>query len=291
MGIERILAATDFSPPSERAVQRASRLARLTGAQLRIVHVAPERGALERWLGPADAGEADMLRGAGVALSDVCAAVEAAHGVRPSSGLVVGKAARSIDEAADSFDADVVVVGARGENESQFREPSLGGTAVKLLKRARLPLLLVRRPADEDYRRVLIAVGAGESARRVVAGAKWIAERAQCCLLRAYEVPFAARLRGDVAQAAVEAYASEQQKAEEAALASLAADAGFEHPPRSVVVRGAAAGVVLSELHVLDPDLVVVGKHERDHRDALVELGGVALAVASAAHCDVLQVP
>jgi nucleotide-binding universal stress UspA family protein len=291
MAIERILAATDFSPAAARAVQRAARLARDNGAQLRIVHAAPDRGFLARLLDRHDAGESQIMRGAERALAGVCRGVETEYGVRPSSGVVLGRASRALEDAAAGFDADLLVIGARGENESAFREPSLGGTALKILKTTR-PLLLVRKPADDDYRKAVVAVGSAKTSQRILAGARPLVGRIQCCLVHAFEAPFVERLRDDVSVAAMEAYVFEQRNEQERALAALAAAAGFDPPPTTVVVRGDAAGALLSELHVLAPDIVVVGKHDwREHRESVTEYGSVALRVAFGAHCDVLQIP
>jgi nucleotide-binding universal stress UspA family protein len=139
----------------------------------------------------------------------------------------------------------------------------------------------------------MIAVAGGETARRVLAGARQLAESAECHVLHSFDAPFAARLESvGVSAAAIDAYAFEQRDAEQKALDRLIAEAGFDGKLRPRVVRGDAVASAFREIEALDPDLVVVGKHdERARGDSSSELGSVALRLTFGASCDVLQIP
>src|SRR5688572_7913015 len=130
MTLAKILVATDFSGPAQRAVQRAAHLARQTNAELQILHVLPEEDVLHRVFHSPGIAHADMLKSARRALQATCREITRTMDIEPVWEVLTGAAAHTIGKAVKKFSADLLVVGACGENEPSLREPCLGGTAL-----------------------------------------------------------------------------------------------------------------------------------------------------------------
>jgi nucleotide-binding universal stress UspA family protein len=110
----RLLAATDLSGPSLRAVERAARLAAEHGARLAVVHAlgASPLGALRDWLGAqADDASRRLERHRRDALEALADATARHHGVRPELLVLDGHPARAVHEAARTYGADLIVIG------------------------------------------------------------------------------------------------------------------------------------------------------------------------------------
>ena len=137
-----IVIGIDGSPGAEAAIQKLIELARGTGATVHLVCAYPGRSTLEL-LGMTC--KHDPVHRRGVAY-DVLARDEHRF---DDAGLAVEKHAREGDPAhtildvAAEHDADLIVVGAQGNNTGPRRFP-LGSVASKLAHHAPTSLLIVR---------------------------------------------------------------------------------------------------------------------------------------------------
>ena len=148
----RILVPIDGSPASLRGLDEAIRLAELTGAFLRLVHVVDELKyvtGFERFAGGPDlillmeeAGEQILQQGR----------ERAEHaGIRTETLLFTSVSGRLCDfviEQAKAWNADLIVMGAHGRRGAG-RVP-LGGGAEEILRLATVPVLLVRSPSGDE---------------------------------------------------------------------------------------------------------------------------------------------
>ncbi|WPG40936.1 universal stress protein [Variovorax sp. EBFNA2] len=148
----RILVPIDGSPVSLRGLEEAIRLAELTGAVLRLVHVVDELKyvtGFERLAGGPDlvllmeeAGEQILQQGR----------ERAEHaGIQTETLLFTSVSGRLCDlvaEQARAWNADLIVMGAHGRRGGG-RVP-LGSGADEILRLATVPVLLVRSPSDDD---------------------------------------------------------------------------------------------------------------------------------------------
>jgi universal stress protein A len=149
IAIKRILAPTDFSPASKKALKYAVRFARDYGSELTVLHVAetaispsleevPEASAFSK-AEMADA-EANLrtlvksVRDAGV------------PGVR--SAIRMGLAAHEIVEVAKELDADLIVIATRGY--TGWERLVIGSTAARVARAAPCPVLVVREK-EHDF--------------------------------------------------------------------------------------------------------------------------------------------
>lgn len=149
VGIKKILAPTDFSPASEKALKYALRFAHDFGSELTLLHVlepavSPACGGLptvpafseaETW----DAEESlrtlvKSVRGAGVA--------------RVRSTIRTGAPTHEIVEAAKELDVDLIVIATRGY--TGWKHFAIGSTAARVARAAPCPVLVVREK-EHDF--------------------------------------------------------------------------------------------------------------------------------------------
>lgn len=241
----RVLIATDFSAAGDQALKRAIALASANGASLRVVHVTgletpeSERAALRerlraRWreLAPPD------LADAGIAVP-------------------TGRPVETIQAEAESYEPDLIVLGAHGK--MRLRDAWLGTTAEQILRRATVPVLVVRRPAGAPYRRVLAAVDDTTVAEDVLRLACRVSGATDVFAVHAFHVPFAAFVGGDQVHTDVEA---EHRRAIETLVAEIAPTAGSVNL-HLTLREGDPFGVIAAAVIELTPDLLVLGTHGR----------------------------
>lgn len=292
--MKRILVGTDFSAAATQAVYAAAGWAHRRRAQLRIVHIVPPR----RWLVGPWRSDSSLTRAAHrqarAALRRLADELDPRRELEMSTGLVVGAASVALRRAARDFQPDLLVAGARGEHEAGARGLSLGGTALKLLATSPTPLLLVRRDTAEAPATVLAAVDLGPLSGAVLAwAARCVADDGQILAFHAWEAPFAARLESyGLSRSAVDVYAEEEQRRREQLLASLTAASCGETPVQNLIARGDAIERLFEQLRALEPQLVVIGRHEpRQRRSSAASFGSVCRHTALFAPTDVLVVP
>jgi len=148
---QRILVPVDGSPTSDRGLDEALRLARLTGARLRLVHAVDEL-TFATGMEPAAVYAADLiplLREAGLKVLEGAQARAAAAGIPADTVLHESFAGRLSDfvvEQARTWPAELVVIGTHGRRG--VRRLLLGSDAEQILRTAPVPVLLVRDPSD-----------------------------------------------------------------------------------------------------------------------------------------------
>lgn len=146
---QRILVPVDGSPTARRGLQEAIKLARLTGARLRLMHVVDEL-ALASGLEAATMMTGDMLQllrqGGERLLAKERARAEKA-GVAADSVLADSLAGRICDQVvaqAKAWRADLIVLGTHGRRG--VGRLLLGSDAEMIVRLATVPVLLVRAP-------------------------------------------------------------------------------------------------------------------------------------------------
>lgn len=146
---ERILVPIDGSPTSNRGLQEAIDLARLTHARLRLIHVVDE---LSFALGVDSygfyAGELmDMLRKDGAEILEQSLATVRAAGLEADTVLYdnLDKTVQQrVTAETQNWPADLIVLGTHGRRGVQ--RVVFGSGAESILRTAEVPVLLVRSP-------------------------------------------------------------------------------------------------------------------------------------------------
>jgi nucleotide-binding universal stress UspA family protein len=284
-----VLAVTDFSPHARHAALRAASVARQAGAAACLLHVlaAEPLAQLRQWLGAASVPEAQLLDEARSRL-DALAVEMGRPGQAPvATQLVVGMPIDEILRHADTLDARLLVLGARGTG--YLRRLVLGSTAERLLRRGTRPLLVVRQTPHEPYRRVLVAVDFSPWSAGAVALARQVAPGAGLVLLTVFQVPFEEKLHfAGVDASTIEQYRQSERTATTQRLHALAAAAGLLPSQwQPCVLEGDASVRIVEQEQERDCDLVVLGKHGVSAAVDLL-LGGVTKHVLAEGSADLL---
>lgn len=287
--LKNLLVATDFSSPSRQAADRAARLARTTGAQLRLVHALSggTLAQLQQLLGLGSAVEQILIEQTRQALDTMASELGTAQGMAVESALLQGAVLEEITRQAEEMHADLVVLGSRGVGF--MRHFVLGSTADRLLRKSTHPMLVIKQRPHEPYRRVLVPVDFSAWSAPLIDLARRVAPGAHLVLLNAYEVPFEGKLRfASVGEAAIEKLRMQAHQAAIQQLHALAVDAGLKPADWTLCTPHADASLAIVEQEQeLDCDLIVIGKHGQNMAEDLL-LGSVTKHVLAGSAGDVL---
>lgn len=140
--MERLLVATDGSQPAQDAVQMAASIAERFGAELEIAYVIPPVVIPpESYSAALDAIETERELEARALLDKAANEVRSTvAGVR--TVILRGPVADALVDHADAFDAQLVVVGSRGQGA--IGRVLLGSVSDRLVHTCRRPVLVVR---------------------------------------------------------------------------------------------------------------------------------------------------
>ncbi len=288
--IRTLLAATDLSASARHAAARAAVLAAESGARLVLVHVVDDRliAGLRTLRGAnGETLQERLLDEVAGALAGLASAIEKRYGVAAVVHLSTGSVLQEISGVADRFDADLLVLGARGEGF--VRELLLGSTTERVLRMTTRPLLVVKQMPHESYRRVLIPVDFSDRSAVALDCARAVAPRADHAVLHAYESPFERKLHfaGLDDFEMIELRAAAEREAV-ARINTLVADGGGPGEAiQRIVVHGLPTRCILEQEQEQDCDLIVVGKHGSGMLEELL-LGRVTKQVLALSSADVL---
>ena len=289
--VRTVVVATDLSPASEIAVDQAAMLARRWDADLVLLHVFND-GV---WATITAIYESEVWAGAEPVLvarnrlSQQVREVAARHAVRARGETRTGRAASEIAAFCREQDAQLLVVGEHGED--WIGEAVLGGTAQRVLARADLPVLLVRRAVSAELSCILLATDFSDNATRAAQlSLDWFPDVRQR-LLNACTVAFEGRMRmAGVSLEHIEGYrrdelarAEQRMEAQMQALRSAA-------PVGKRIVQGYPTTVLLREIERSGTALLVIGKHGGTMLDERL-LGSITQNLLYRADCNVLLVP
>lgn len=288
--LSSLLVATDFSASSQRAVDRAARLSIEHGAPLTVLHVVADDTPTAGW-GDASVDAASLEHALGEEAKARLA--ELAERLRQQGCTQVGTVhtfGRVIDDVlieASSMEADLIVMGARGEGG--LRRMLLGTTAERVLRRTVRPVLIARDPAPQPYRRVLVAVDFSAWSGHAVTAARQVAPRATLVLCHTFQVPYQEKLRfAGVSEATVTHYREHTRAEATRQLHALARKAGLDDGAWVSRVEEGLAWQRIVEMRADEAcDLVVLGKHGRTVAEDLL-LGSVTERVIAESDGDVL---
>jgi nucleotide-binding universal stress UspA family protein len=277
--LQSALIATDFSGEASSAMHRAASVAKETSLHGALVHVLP--GSL-----PPDmhVGAASQAQKALALVADEMKR----EGLRFEPRLLSGDISGELARAAAQF--DMVVAGARGEGV--LLDFALGRTSVRLVRESPRPTLIVKRPPEGPYRRVVAAVDFSEPSLAAAACGAQTAPKGGFNLVHAFQVEFESALRlGGAAEDKVQMY---RREAREKAMDAMNKFAGPLALPRErlwpTVVHGYAPKVIVDGAAQAGAQLIVIGKHAAGVVERFF-IGSVALRALEMAQCDVLIVP
>jgi len=274
-----IVLATDLTPRTDRAQDRAVTLARGWRAKLIFVYaVDVDRVPSNDLKEPA----AEIARRRVYRLLQ--AEISNAGDVKPGVVIDEGDAAAVVLKAAQMEGADLIVTGTAGISPLGQLLP--GSTTARLVAQAVAPVLMVKKRGLPPYARVIVATDLSDASAAALERATALFEPSQITLYHAFDMPYRG-LFDD--KAAYEAGARANALDETSAFASrylgtsadgLNIEVGF----------GDAARCIAEYAAQIEADLVLAGTHGRTGLFRVL-LGSVALALMDDVPCDVLIVP
>ena len=280
----KILAATDLSTRSQRALRRAGLLAQGSGAELVIVHVVDDDQLQD--LVEIERREAERI------LAEQIGAIAEERGIQCRSMVVIADPFDGILRTAAALEADLIVMGAH--RKQLLRNIFVGTTVERVIRSGPQPVLMVNNEVEGPYRTVLALVDISEPSANAVRVARTagLTGGAHTTLLHAF-FPLG---KGKMAmaglnQASIDEYTiSERQKATDELAAFLAENdlCVREWPVR--VEEGGAFEVISRVVEETRPDLLVIGTHGRSGL-LKVLLGSVSEEVLRSLDVDILAVP
>ena len=266
----QILVATDLSARSDRAVDRALSLATALGTKPTVCHVvAPES---------ADALDQEKLR-------------EMVRSVLPDPDadidilLPSGSAPETIAKVADELNPLFIVMGVARYNS--VGDYFLGTAVDHVVRRAKVPVLIVKHRPHKPYRRILCAVDFSAHSAKALQTALRLFPQAKVIAIHAYHVPFESWNKADYVREEVAATAL---KDFEAFLMDLPISDKERERLDYRTGYGDVGSVLKNEMDNEEIDLVVFGTHGMGgFRQAT--LGSVASSLVQWVVPDTLVVP
>ena len=160
----KILAATDFSTRSNRALRQAGLLAQVSGASLAVVHVVDDdqpQALLEMERREAN----EILREQMIVMPEL-------QSTRCDPLVVTGSAFSGILDAAKAMGADLIVMGAH--RRQLLRDIFVGTTVERVIRTGPFPVLMVRSVPFTTIATMLAAPWARGIWREIISSARGI---------------------------------------------------------------------------------------------------------------------
>jgi nucleotide-binding universal stress UspA family protein len=281
--LNHILVATDFSTRSDRALRRATMLARAHGTALSLVHVVDSDQ-------PAHLIRAQTTAST-VTLRDVARTITDFDRVPADVVVQVGDVFSGILDAADEVAADLVVLGA---HRRQLRDIFIGTTADRVIAHSRIPILLAAGVPVFPYPRALVALDIGEQSRSIADRVHdlGILRESQVIVIHAFDAPARGMMKRAMSeQEAVAHYVAVEERRASTDLERLVARTPLRTARRKLSpIAGSAARTIMDCAAEEDAALIVMGASEKKGLERFV-LGSVAKDVLQDANRDILLLP
>lgn len=279
-----IVAATDFSTRSHRALRQAGLLARAHRAELHLVHVVDDD--LPDDLVRMEEREAERV------LVEQIGSMPELNEARCHPTVVRGHPFDGILRAAAATGADLIVMGA---HRKQFLRDIFTGTTIeRVIRGGKYPVLMVNNEAQRRYERVLVPVDLSEmSAEAIRVGlSTGLLEEEGATLLHAFSPVARTRLVSAGASAdVIGGYVDGERHRAMEELTSFLVTHGFGTRRWSLRIdEGEPMQTISRAVQEKMPDLLVMGTHSRSGLLRAL-IGSVTEEVLRSLNVDVLVVP
>ncbi|HDZ71988.1 MAG TPA: universal stress protein [Aurantimonas coralicida] len=281
--MKTILVATDFSERSDRALRRATLLAKQSGARLSLVHVVDDDQPMR--IVDSERTVARQL------LREQTATLENVDGVACNARVVLADPFVGIIRAAEEDAPDLLVIGPH--RRQALRDIFVGTTAERTIRSAPCPVLMANAPPVGQYRHVLFATDLSEEFRHVAELFTELdpAPQAYLSVLHVFEAhELRLAMSHTLGREMRKRILAEAQREAEGSLAKIARHLGTRSSEQLVRYNETStANEILAAAKEHLSDLVVVAAR----RTGLVKLllGSVAEEVLRHADRDVLAIP
>ena len=200
-----ILAATDFSTRSHRALRQAGLLARYRNSQLAIVHIVDDDQPQE--LVELEKREAERV------LAEQIRAMPELQAVSCRPMVITGDPFDGILKTAASVVPQLIVMGTH--RRQLLRDIFVGTTVERVVRTGSFPVLMVNNEAQKRYKKILVPVEMSEPSANAlrVAHAGGLISEAHTTLLHAFlAVDRGKMFAGGVNQVGIESYVADERQ-------------------------------------------------------------------------------
>jgi len=279
----RILAATDFSTRSNRALRQAGLLAH--PAQLHVVHVVDDDQAEE--MVRIEKREAERL------LAEQTASMAELQGVQCHAMVITGDAFDGILRAGAQVSADLIVMGSH--RRQLLLDIFVGTTIERVIRTGTFPVLMVNHDAQRSYNNVVAPVDMSEAsanALRVALLTRLIGEGGAATLLHAFLAMAKGRMLVDgINPGSIDDYVVDERRTAMDELASFLVANDLDRPQWSFrLEEGGPMEVISRTVAEIHPDLLVMGTHGRSGLLKTL-IGSVTEEALRSLNVDILAVP
>lgn len=262
MKTRSLLAATDFSPAADLAIERAALLAQHHASTLHLLHVVPPI-SLEMFGKAFDrhplAMEERIHDASRTRLLEMARAVERRYAITVLSRVEIGDVSERIEEYVRAHDIDLAVLGRR--TGQLGRDFFLGTTSLKYLHLMTRPTLIVQSPASTQYESGLIALDFSDVSKPAIEAAQQVAPHATLYAMHVYDVEFEGRMRyAGVEDDVVRQYRNAAEAEAAHRMESTLRSVDQSRPVLPIVRNGPPVKLLLDEADTLQAGLMVVGK-------------------------------
>ncbi|QQM32849.1 universal stress protein (plasmid) [Martelella lutilitoris] len=282
--MKTIMVATDFSERSDRALRRATLLARQFESAILLVHVVDDDQP--RRIVDAERDEATtLLRQMAATLSDV-------DGVTTETRVILASPFVGIAQAVKDVTPDLLVIGPH--RRQVLRDVFVGTTAERTIRSVDCPVLIVNATPVGHYRHVLQTTDLSDSSRDALLRFQelGLADQSRTSLLHIFDAP-ALRLvfSHSIPKDDQKHYLEEEQRDASLNLVRFLSSAGLGHPRQIVRYEATPAPhEILKAAGEEQADLIVMSTHGRSGLAKML-IGSVTEQVLRTAQIDVLAIP
>ncbi|MBW8445301.1 MAG: universal stress protein [Arenimonas sp.] len=282
--MKHIMVATDFSERSDRALRRATLLARQTGASITLVTAVDEDKP--RRLVDEEKREAEAL------LREMSATVRNVDGVPCEARVVLAEPSQAIVQTASESRPDLLVIGPH--RRQLFRDIFVGTTAERTIRNAPCPVLMVNATPAGQYRHVLLTTDLSDGSRDAMTSyvKLHLADNLPHSMLYVFDAPMLRlTMTSDMTGREKMLYIEDEWRKASTALSAFIASIRLEQIDSLLRYEETTANhEILAAAAEVPADLVVLATHGRRGFERLL-LGSVTEKVLSDSDVDVLAVP
>ncbi|MBW8297973.1 MAG: universal stress protein [Hydrogenophaga sp.] len=282
--MKHIMVATDFSERSDRALRRATLLARQSGASITLLTAVDEDRP--RRLVEEEKREAEVL------LREMSATVRSVDGVPCEARVVLAEPSQAIVQAASEAGPDLLVIGPH--RRQLFRDIFVGTTAERTIRNAPCPVLMVNATPAGAYRHVLLTTDLSDGSWDAVTSYSklQLADRLPHSMLYVFDAPMLRlAMTSDLTEREKRLYIEDEWRKASIALSNFITSIQLEQVDSLLRYQETTANdEILAAAAEIPADLVVLATHGRRGLEKLL-LGSVTEKVLRDSDVDVLAVP
>ncbi len=284
--MKNIMLAIDIASETDRAFDRAVKLALSQTTTLHILHVCPPSSL---------SSEANKENSSSQSVKDRLNSYLASNKELTSvEHTITVKESREpfaeIIKLADEVKAELIVMGMHGK--SKFRDKFIGTTIEKVIRNGKTPVLMVKDKPIGEYKNLLVGTDFSAGSRQALFFALNLAPKAILNLAHLFFIPDTyigdkiAQYAGDVIETNEKA---KLEKFVNDCSADLKKNANGEPDVHYRFIQGEAYPGLLREALEVDAELIAIGAHSKPSKMPY-KLGGTAHDILTKPPCDVLVV-